>query len=217
VRRPLQANPCDKPVYLTFDTGHMGVAPLVAGCCKRSRCRSPSSWPTSAPRPAAGSLGTLGALVEGPRRRGPRLRLAHLGPPHWLADRPDGGFASAVAGPQAGQAPGAERRRQYCTELQRPADRFQAITGQPMLPLFRAPGGKTSPRCWPLPRLRLAACGLGAGRLPGRRTAQRQATPTTGCCQALRDIRAGDILVAHLGIWSRKTLGAGGAGAADQG
>ncbi len=24
------AGTCDKPVYLTFDTGHMGIAPLVA-------------------------------------------------------------------------------------------------------------------------------------------------------------------------------------------
>ena len=29
------APPCDKPVYLTFDTGHMGVAPLVADVLKR--------------------------------------------------------------------------------------------------------------------------------------------------------------------------------------
>jgi hypothetical protein len=35
--------------------------------------------------------------------------------------------------------------------------------------------------------------------------------------QGLRDIRAGDILLAHLGIWSRRTLGAGGARAADRG
>jgi hypothetical protein len=37
---------CDKPVYLTFDTGHMGVAPLVAECCKRQQVKAPSSWPT---------------------------------------------------------------------------------------------------------------------------------------------------------------------------
>ena len=26
---------CDKPVYLTFDTGHMGVAPLIADVLNR--------------------------------------------------------------------------------------------------------------------------------------------------------------------------------------
>ena len=28
---------CDKPVYLTFDTGHMGVAPLVADVLRRQQ------------------------------------------------------------------------------------------------------------------------------------------------------------------------------------
>ena len=28
---------CDKPVYLTLDTGHMGVAPLVADVLKRQQ------------------------------------------------------------------------------------------------------------------------------------------------------------------------------------
>ena len=30
---------CDKPLYLTFDTGHMGVAPLVADVLKRHHVR----------------------------------------------------------------------------------------------------------------------------------------------------------------------------------
>jgi peptidoglycan/xylan/chitin deacetylase (PgdA/CDA1 family) len=30
---------CEKPVYLTFDTGHMGVAPLVAEVLKRQDVR----------------------------------------------------------------------------------------------------------------------------------------------------------------------------------
>jgi len=30
---------CDKPVYLTFDTGHMGVAPLVADVLARHQVK----------------------------------------------------------------------------------------------------------------------------------------------------------------------------------
>src|ERR1700754_3104116 len=30
---------CEKPVYLTFDTGHMGVAPLIADVLKRHNIR----------------------------------------------------------------------------------------------------------------------------------------------------------------------------------
>ena len=40
---------CDKPVYLTFDTGHMGVAPLIAETLKRHKAQATfflSSEPT---------------------------------------------------------------------------------------------------------------------------------------------------------------------------
>ena len=39
--QPIPAPPpaCDKPVYLTFDTGHMGVAPLVAEVLQRQQVR----------------------------------------------------------------------------------------------------------------------------------------------------------------------------------
>ena len=33
----------------------------------------------------------------------------------------------------------------YCSEIKRAGDRLKALTGTPPLPLFRAPGGKTSP------------------------------------------------------------------------
>ena len=34
----------------------------------------------------------------------------------------------------------------YCEQLQRPATRFEQMTGQRMRAIFRAPGGRTSPR-----------------------------------------------------------------------
>src|SRR5690349_19711061 len=36
---PVQAAGCDKPVYLTLDTGHMGVAPLVAEVLNREQVK----------------------------------------------------------------------------------------------------------------------------------------------------------------------------------
>jgi len=33
------AAPCSKPVYLTFDTGHMGVAPLIAEVLNRQHVK----------------------------------------------------------------------------------------------------------------------------------------------------------------------------------
>src|SRR5262249_9616441 len=122
-----------------------------------------------------------------------------------LADRPDGRFdMKPDFGPRAGQRI-AVSAAEYCAELQRPADRFQAITGQAMSHLFRAPGGRTSPAL-----LKAAAsCGwthvgwspagflgdeLPSDRFPNDRLLQR----------ALDTVRPGDILLAHLGIWSRQ-------------
>jgi peptidoglycan/xylan/chitin deacetylase (PgdA/CDA1 family) len=71
--------------------------------------------------------------------------------------------------------------------------------------IFRAPGGKTSPA------LLAAARGCGwthvgwspAGFL-GDELPSEKFPNATLLAQALRDIKPGDILVAHLGIWSRR-------------
>jgi hypothetical protein len=57
--------------------------------------------------------------------------------------------------------------QQYCEELRRVDTRFQELTGHKLDPFWRAPGGYTSPRPGGRQRLRLPACGLGAGRLSG--------------------------------------------------
>ena len=123
----------------------------------------------------------------------------------WKADRADGGFVLQPSmGAQAGRRV-AVSAAGYCAELQRPADRFKAITGQAMAPLFRAPGGKTSPALLAAAK----ACGwthvgwADAGFLGDELPSDR--FPNAALLQrALSRIRAGDILVAHLGIWSRQ-------------
>jgi peptidoglycan/xylan/chitin deacetylase (PgdA/CDA1 family) len=89
--------------------------------------------------------------------------------------------------------------------LGRPAKRFEEMTGQKILPLFRAAGGKTSPAL-----VRAAQeCGYEhvgwapAGFL-GDELPSDQYPNTLLLERALRNIRSGDILVAHLGIWSRQ-------------
>jgi peptidoglycan-N-acetylmuramic acid deacetylase len=96
-------------------------------------------------------------------------------------------------------------KAEYCAELARPAARFQAMTGQRMRALFRAPGGKTSPAL-----LKAAqACGwrhvpwTPAGFLGDELSSDRY--PNDVLLQrALRSVHAGDILLMHLGIWSRQ-------------
>jgi peptidoglycan/xylan/chitin deacetylase (PgdA/CDA1 family) len=94
---------------------------------------------------------------------------------------------------------------QYCAALQASARRYTEMTGQTMAPLFRAPGGKTSPallaaaqRCgWQ--HVGWSDAGFLGDELPSDRYPNSDLL-----VKALRNIRSGDVLMAHLGIWSRQ-------------
>jgi peptidoglycan/xylan/chitin deacetylase (PgdA/CDA1 family) len=199
---------CDKPVYLTFDTGHMGVAPLIAQVLRDEAVPATFFMANERTQSGGWSLDDHWApwwrdLATSPLRH---AFGSHTWDHHtWLADRPDGGFDTRPSmGPQAGQRQVLSAAA-YCAELQRPADRFRAITAQAMLPIFRAPGGKTSPAL-----LKAAqACGwqhvgwAPAGFLGDELPSGRYPNDAL-LAKALAGIRPGDILVAHLGIWSRQ-------------
>jgi peptidoglycan/xylan/chitin deacetylase (PgdA/CDA1 family) len=110
--------------------------------------------------------------------------------------------------PSAGPAEGKDLNwtaAQYCEEISKSSKRLEAITGKKTLPLFRAPGGKTSPALLAAAK----ACGYEhvgwspAGFL-GDELASEKYPNDFLLKKALRDVRSGDILLAHLGIWSRK-------------
>lgn len=197
--------PGDLPVHLTFDTGHMGVAPLVADVLARHDVKVTFFLADEKTLTGGSSLDDVWApwwrarAVEG-HTFGSHT-MDHL---YWLADE-RGGFRMK---PSAGATAGLVRQvsaGQYCDELDRPARRFEAMTGRPMARLFRAPGGKTSPALLAAAR----ACGwrhVGwspAGFLGDELPSDRWPNAAL-LARALRDIRKGDVLVAHLGIWSRQ-------------
>ncbi len=203
---PVVASRCDRPVYLTFDTGHMGVAPLVADVLRRQDVRVTFFLANERTRTEGGSLDDQWAPWWRERAREGHLFGSHtFDHTYWMADRRDGGFdVRPSAGAQAGRRL-ALTPAGYCEALERSARRFREMTGQEMSPLFRAPGGKTSPAL-----LRAAAaCGwhhvpwTSAGflgdELPSDRYPNAQLLD-----RALRGVREGDILLAHLGIWSRQ-------------
>ncbi len=92
-----------------------------------------------------------------------------------------------------------------CEEVRRPDTRFKELTGRALDPLWRAPGGRTTP----LTLQAAQACGyrhvgwapagflgdeLPSESYPNSRLVER----------ALKKLKDGDIVMAHLGIWSRK-------------
>ena len=198
--------PCARPLYLTFDTGHMGVAELIAGVLRRQQVRVTFFAAHEPTQVGDGSLGEHWAPWWRDRAAEGHAFASHTyDHVYWKADLPGGRFrVRASAGPDKNKNRdwGAD---QYCQEITRARDRLQAITGKAPMPLFRAPGGKTSPALLSVAR----ACGFAhvgwapAGFLGDELSSQTH--PNAQLLQsALRDIRPGDILMAHLGIWSRQ-------------
>ncbi len=196
---------CDKPVYLSFDTGHMGVAPKVAEVLARQQVKVSFFLADEKTLTDGTSLDAVWAPWWKARAAEGHVFGSHtFDHTYWMADVPGGFRVKSSAGPKAGQVQ-TWTAGQYCAALQLSADRFQAMTGQPMAHLFRAPGGKTSPK------LLAAAKACGWTHVPWSPAGflgdelSSEGYPNEVLLQrALRDVRSGDILLAHLGIWSRK-------------
>ena len=197
---------CDKPVYLTLDTGHMGVAPLVAEVLARQQVRVTFFLANEKTLTGGSSLDDQWAPWWKARAAEGHAFGSHTWDHgYWRADLPGGRFRiRQTFGPEGGRQE-EWSAAQYCEDLRRPARRLQDMTGVAMLPLFRAPGGKTSPallraaQACGFRHVPWAAAGFLGDELPS------EGWPNDRLLQkALRDIRAGDILLAHLGIWSRK-------------
>lgn len=200
---------CQQPVYLTFDTGHMGVAPLVAQVLKRQDVRVTFFAAHEKTQQGDGSMGAHWAPWWRERAQEGHAFASHTWDhAYWRADLGTPEQPRFRIRPSSGEQAGQTLEwtpTQYCDNLQRAARRLQAMTGEVPLPLFRAPGGKTSPALLSAAK----SCGwthVGwspAGFLGDELSSD--AYPNAALLQkSLKTIRAGDILMAHLGIWSRQ-------------
>ena len=211
---PLQAAPalgstlpaCQKPVYLTFDTGHMGVAPLIAKVLRQHQVPVTFFGANEKTQEGDGSLGNHWAAWWKDRGAENHDFASHtFDHAYWRGDLEGKRFKIR---PSAGDNAGKDliwSTADYCANLNKASQRLEAMTGRPTLPLFRAPGGKTSPALIQA----AASCGYAhvgwspAGFLGDELSSQTHSNASL-LKNALKNIRSGDILVAHLGIWSRQ-------------
>ena len=197
---------CERPVYLTFDTGHMGVAAHIAQVLARQQVRVTFFAAQEKTREGDGTLGEHWASWWRARAHEGHDFASHTWDhAYWRADAPDGSFRIR---PSSGAQAGQDLRWQasdYCANLNQASHRLQQITGQAPLPLFRAPGGKHSPALLAAAQacgyrhVGWADAGFLGDELPSDKYPNERLLK-----QALARIRAGDILMAHLGIWSRQ-------------
>ena len=209
--KPSDDKPCKQPVYLTIDTGHMAVAPLVADVLARQHVKATfflASEATQAVdgRPAGATLDDHWAgwwrALSGQGHDFGSHTWDHL---VWKGDVPGKGFRFvATAGDMKGKTQlltGA----QYCEQLAAPARRFARMTGRPMRAIFRATAGRVSPALLAAARscgwthVPWSPSGFLGDELPSEGYPNRHLLE-----QALKNVRSGDILLMHLGIWSRR-------------
>ncbi len=195
-------------MYLTFDTGHMDVAPLVAEVLRRQNVRATFFAANEPTRQGEGSLSRhWGSWWKARAAEGHELASHTWDHAYWRGDLPGREPLFRIR-PSAGAFAGREftwTAQQYCDNLAQASERLAYYSGKKPLPLFRAPGGKTSPRLLAAAQ----ACGYKhvgwspAGFLGDELPSDKY--PNAALLhKALRNIRAGDILMAHLGIWSRQ-------------
>ena len=199
---------CEKPLYLTFDTGHMATAPLIAEVLQRNSVKVTFFAANERTQVGDGSLGNHWAPWWKARAAEGHEFASHTyDHVYWRGDL-KGVEPKFRIQPSSGALEGREftwDAKNYCDQISYAAERLQDFTGKPTLPMYRAPGGKTSPRLLEVAR----SCGYAhvgwspAGFLGDELPSEKFSNEAL-LKRALRDIKTGDILVAHLGIWSRK-------------
>jgi peptidoglycan/xylan/chitin deacetylase (PgdA/CDA1 family) len=206
---PTQASDtCKGMVYLTIDTGSMGQADLIAQTLTKHNVKA--TFFLANEKTVKGDH----SLDDGWRDYWKaRVAEGHAFASHtydhtyWKGDLGNG---KVRVRPQFGpnKAQFFEwTQEQFCAELNRSRDRFKAMTGADMVPtLWRAPGGFTSARlkqfaaaCGYTQHVHWADAGFLGDELPS------ETYPNSMLLKrALANIKGGDILVMHTGIWSRK-------------
>jgi len=208
---PMVAPPpsCDKPVYLTLDTGNMEIAPWMADVLNKHQVKVTFFVANEKTVDGKDSM----SWDWGQKFWKARGQEGHDFASHtwdhvyWRSDV-RGNDVQFVVQPSAGGLAGRSftwPAAKYCAQVDQARDRIEEFTGKKTLPVWRAPGGKTSAKL----TAAVAACGYKhvgwspAGFL-GDELSSEQVSNATLLKKALDTIQAGDILVAHLGIWTRK-------------
>jgi peptidoglycan/xylan/chitin deacetylase (PgdA/CDA1 family) len=199
---------CENPLYLTFDTGHMDIAPLVADVLKRQNVKITFFAANERTKVGDGSLGSYWEPWWKARAAEGHEFASHTyDHVYWRGDMPSVEPRFRMQ-PTSGAFEGREftwDAKKYCEQIAYANERLQDYTGKKPLPLFRAPGGKTSPRLLAVAKacgyehVGWAPAGFLGDELPSEKFSNQALLK-----KALHDIKRGDILVAHLGIWSRK-------------
>lgn len=210
---------CKGNVYLTIDTGHMEPAEKMVAILRKYDVKATFFLANEKTKHGETALNPAWTSFWKARADEGHAFGSHTWR-HWYfrgdigADKvsyiPWGTNKAGISsvnsvGNNAGNNAEALNAQQVCEELKRSEIAFKSMTGRGFDKIWRAPGGKLTPNT-----IRFAeACGykhvpwspagfsgdeLSSEKFPAEKLISAQ----------LRDIKDGDILLWHLGIWSRK-------------
>lgn len=198
---------CSKgTIYLTFDTGSQSQAELIADTLNRHKIKATFFLANEKTVRGDYSLDpSWSAFWKA------RVAEGHAIGSHTfdhVVYAKDGADGKIVVKPGFGDSAGKQislTSKQYCEQIQRVDQRFVELTGKHLDPIWRAPAGRTSPRLLDMGK----ACGYShVGWSPAGFSGDElssSAYPNDVLLKKLlRDLRGGDIVLIHMGIWSRK-------------
>ena len=197
---------CQGTIYLTFDTGSQSQADLIAATLRRHHIKATFFLANEKTVRGDWSLDPSWADYWKARVAEGHAFGSHTFD-HVYFQRDEAG-GRIVVKPQFGAHAGKRETwtaEQYCDELRRVDVRFQQLTGSRLDPIFRTPGGHSSPNILAAAQ----ACGYRhAGWAPagfsGDETSSEKFPNALLLKRALDNLKDGDIFMAHMGIWSRK-------------
>lgn len=197
---------CDKTVYLTFDTGNMAVAEDVADILKRQEVKATFFLANEKAKRGGYALDdSWKSYWQNMVKQGHVFGSHTYDHTYFQADAKDGRISVKS---QFGEYAGKVRRltsQEFCQDIQASDRRFKELTGQNLSKIWRAPGGKTSPRSVAMGQscgyrhIGWAKAGFLGDELSSTTHPNEQLLK-----QALDTLQDGDITMAHLGIWSRQ-------------
>ena len=197
---------CKGTVYLTFDTASQSQAELIATTLHQHGVKA--TFFLANEKTVRGDWSLDPSWAEFWKARvaeGHAFGTHTFDHVYWRAD--EAGCRIRVR-PQFGAHAGKTASwsaQDYCAELRRVDTRFVELTGHHIDPLFRAPGGHTSPNV-------LAAANSCGYRHAGWSPAGFSGDETSSTAypnalllkRVLNGMKDGDIFMAHMGIWSRQ-------------
>ena len=194
---------CRGTVYLTLDTGNMQPAETMAAILNKHDIKATFFLANEKTKRGDTSLDpSWGAFWKARADEGHAFG-SHTWR-HWV-------FKSDVGNDKVSYIPAGEKSGEIldeagvCTELKRPESAFKAMTGRGFDGVWRAPGGKLTPNATRFAKscgfnhVPWSAAGFSGDELPSEKFPSDQLIKTQ-----IRNIKDGDILLWHLGIWSRK-------------